>query len=387
MENDIDIAAIKARHNKGRIQYDLNRRGDLFARIMTDQILYDYRIIDRTQADKDCDLSRRTSVHQIIRDCLSLHGLSTEGTNAERAMRAFKMDNVNAFSRSYSTDSFPAILDNIGQKAMSLGYDRAPEVWPYIVRRTTTTNFKPFTRITAPEYPSPDAVSEGGEITWPQLGDDSKETASLDAYPFLISLSRQAVVSDNLEALTVTAEAAGRAASRLDGDLVFAVLTDNADMADAVALFHSSHSNVGTSQAPSITALNEIRSLMGAQTGPSGETLNIRPGLVLGPISMESTLTAIRDASSSLQPDPLTPGYQAGHVSVVTDGRLTGTAWYAIADPSIFSAIELVTLEGSEKPFLERQTVFVTDSVEWKVLHDAVALAVDHRSLAYNAGA
>lgn len=384
--NDIDVAAFKARY-KNRIQHDPNRRGELFSRIMVDSVLHDYKIISREQCDKDVDTSRRVSTFELAKDCLSLHGQRTDGTNAEVIMRAFQMDNVSAFARSYSADSFPAILDNIGQKAVRLGYDNAPEVWKFITRRTTTENFLEFTRITAPEYPSPAKVVEGGEISRPQLGDDSKETSALGAYPFLISLSRAAVISDNLNALTISAEAAGRAASRLDGDLVFAVLTDNAAMADSVALFHSTHGNVGTPAAPSITALNEIRNLMGLQVGPSGEVLNIRPAIVVGPPAMESTLTTIRDASSSLQPDPLTPGYQAGYVSVVTDGRLTGTAWFTIADPRIHSGIELVTLSGSEKPYLERKTVFCTDSIEWKLLHDAVALPVDYRTLVYNAGA
>jgi hypothetical protein len=270
---------------------------------------------------------------------------------------------------------------------MSLGFDRAPEVWPFIVRQTTTNSFRPFTRITQAEFPTPAEVPENGEITRPLLGDDSKETASLGAYPFLISLSRQAVISDDLNALTITAEAAGRAASRLNGDLVFAVLTDNADMADSVALFNAAHGNVGTGATPSVTALNEVRNLMGAQVGPSGETLNIRPAIVIGPPSLESTLTTIRDTSSSLQPDPHTPGYQAGYVSVITDSRLSGTAWYAIADPRIHSGIDLVTLEGAERPLLERKTVFCSDSLEYRVLHDATALAVDYRTICYNAGA
>lgn len=149
VKNALAQADIKAamRQRGNRIEYDPHRRGDLFARLMTDQVLFDYRVITRTQADKDCDLTRRTSVHQIARDCLSLHGLSTQGTNAEVIERAFRMDNVTAFQRSYSTDAFPAILDSIGSKAMSLGYDNAPEVWPYIVRETTTKNFLEFTRV------------------------------------------------------------------------------------------------------------------------------------------------------------------------------------------------------------------------------------------------
>ena len=386
MENDIDVAAFKARY-KNRIEHDPNQRGNLFARIMTDQVLHDYKIISPEHCNRDVDLTSRTPAHQIARDCLSLHGKRTDGTHAEVISRALKMDNESAFTRAYSTDSFPGILDSIGSKAMSLGYDRAPEVWPYIVRQTTTRDFRPFTRITAPEFPTPAAVVENGEITRPQLGSDSKETSSLNAYPFLISLSREAVINDDLSALTVTAEAAGRAASRLNGDLVFSVLTSNAAMADGVTLFHASHGNVATPASPSVTSLNEIRSLMGGQSGPSGEVLNIRPGIAVGPVSMESTLTTIRDASSNVDPDPITGTYRAGYISVATDARLTGTAWYVIADPRIHSGIDLVTLEGASRPVLERKTVFVSDAIEWKLLHDAAALAVDYRTMVYNAGA
>ena len=370
-----------------RIQYDPRRRGETFCRIMVDQVLHDYRVITRDEADKDIDPSRKTSTHQIARDCLSLHGLRTDGTNAAVVERALRMDNVNSFQRSYSTDSFPGIMDSIGSKAMSLGFDRAPEVWRYIVRETTARDFRPFTRVTAPEYPTPRKTVENGEIARPTLGTDSKETSAVESYPFLISLSRQAVINDDLNALTTTAEAAGRAASRLVGDLVFGVLVDNSAMADGEALFSVAHANIGTGGAPSVTTLEEIRSLMSAQTGPSGEVLNIRPAIAIGPTSLESTLTTIRNASSNLLPDPLTPGYNSGYISVVSDARLSGTAWYCVADPRLHSGLEVVTLEGAERPLLERKTVFVSDAIEWKVLHDCVALAVDHRTLAMNAGA
>jgi len=241
MDDNIDVEAIRAKY-RGRIQNDPHGRGALFSRLMVDNVLHDYRIIDKTEADPDCDLSRRVSTHQIAKDCLSLHGLSLEGTRS-----------------------------------------------------------------------------------------------------------------------------------------------DNNAMADAVTLFHSSHANVGTGGVPSATTLDAFRNLMSSQTGPSGETLNIRLALLIGPPELESTMVALRDQAAL--PDPLTPGYQAGHVSVVTDSRLSGTAFYGCADPRLHSGIELVTLEGASRPLLERQTVFVSDAIEWKVLHDAVALPVDYRTLVYNAGA
>lgn len=175
-------------------------------------------------------------------------------------------------------------------------------------------------------------------------------------------------------------------------DLVFQVLTTNPVMSDGEQLFSSAHGNIAASgAAPSVTTVNAIRKLMTAQTGPSGEVLNIRPAILVGPTAMEDTLTVLRDAiSGDATDDPLTPGYKAGRLSVVTDARLDADSelkWYVCADPRKHDGIQVVTLQGSRGlPLLEKKTQWVSDSIEWRILFDVAVLPVDYRTWCYNPG-
>jgi hypothetical protein len=381
---DVDIAARK--RNKGRIQYDPHRRGELFCRIMTDQRLWQDGVLPASEADPDCDLSRRVTAYDVARDCLSLHGMSVPETNAQIIEKAVRMDNVSAFSRAYSTDSFPGIMDSIGQKALTLGCDNAGETWQYIVRQTETKNFKPYTRVVAPEFPAPQVVKENAEVPRPQLGNDAKETGQVENYGFIIEVSRPALINDDLSALTVSSFAAGRASSRAIGDAVYSLLLANAALADGYNLFSTDHGNLSaTPAAPSITALNELRGLMGAQQAPSQSAANIRPQILVAAPELESTLLSLRDAADT-QAHPLTPGFITAP-AVLTDSRLTGTtAWFAFADPAVISSVELVRLESSTGPVLERKTIFATDGISWIVLHDFDVIATGYRGAAMNAG-
>ena len=71
---------------------------------------------------------------------------------------------------------------------------------------------------------------------------------------------------------------------------------------------------------------------------------------------------------------------------MVTDGRLTGGAWFVVANPAQHSGIEVVTLQGADRPLLEQKTTFVTDSIEYRLDFDAAVLCVDYRGLAKNPG-
>jgi hypothetical protein len=63
------------------------------------------------------------------------------------------------------------------------------------------------------------------------------------------------------------------------------------------------------------------------------------------------------------------------------------TAYYACAAPRRHDGIQVVTIEGSGGlPLLEQTTQWVSDCIEWRILHDVVVLPVDFRTWCYNAG-
>jgi hypothetical protein len=96
-------------------------------------------------------------------------------------------------------------------------------------------------------------------------------------------------------------------------------------------------------------------------------------------------MAILRDAmNADSADDPLTPGYKAGRLSVVTDQRLDTDSlvkWYACADPRRHDGIQVVTLTGSRgMPLLERKAGWISDAIEWKLTAAVAVTAVDFRS-------
>jgi hypothetical protein len=57
----------------------------------------------------------------------------------------------------------------------------------------------------------------------------------------IFSLTRQAIINDDLDAFTKIPNAWAVLAIRTIGDLVYAILTGNPRMSDGIALFHADH--------------------------------------------------------------------------------------------------------------------------------------------------
>ena len=220
-----------------------------------------------------------------------------------------------------------------------------------------TKNFLEFSRITQSELPPPPEVGEHGELKQVKLGAQTAEKASAKSYAQLFKVTREAIISDELAEIAVTFFEAGRSVSRGIADSVFAILTGNPTLSDNVELFHADHNNLvssGSGAPPSVTTLDAINSSMMSQTGPAGSVLNIRPAIVIGTPDMTSTLAILRTAINGADPT----GESSGKITTLTDARLGGTGWFALANPRLHSGIEVVTpTRGSALRFERRQTV------------------------------
>jgi hypothetical protein len=379
-----------AQRNKGRIELGSGRRVGLYAAIQRDAMLVHAGVMPKDQAHRDADLTRPPAVAEVAADFLRMAGMFVPQTAAGIIDAALKMANNNV-RRAYSRDHFPGWLGDTAQRAVTLGYEEAPETWQYLTRQKSKPDFREFDEVTLPEFPSPAETVENGEVPYMKVGNDSKESSALISHSALFGITRQALTNGDTETITTIPQALGRAANRAVGDKFFSVLVANAAMADGNALFSSAHGNLASSAvAPSVTSLDEARALMTAQRGPSNSILNLRPAIILGPTVMESTITTLRDAMAGSDDDSLTPGYIAGRVAAVTDARLDDAdpfAWYAIADPRKHSGIGVYFLEGGELPLVEQRNTFVSDAIDFKLMHDFVVLPVDCRSWVKNPGA
>lgn len=295
---------------------------------------------------------------------------------------------------SHSTSDFANILEDVANKSLQIGYNEAPETWTMWCRTGSLPDFRQGNRPNLSAFGDLQIVYEDGEYTYGSFS-DLKEVLTLATYGKLFSISRQALVNDDLDALGRIPAAMGRAASRTVGDLAYNVLINNPTMnQDATALFDATHGNFvagGSGAAPSVATINAARVAMGTQTDPSGAAiLNIVPKFLICPRALEGTALQIQMAEK----DPAiasgeAPNFVRGTFETVAEGRLDANdpaAWFMAADAGAVETIEVAFLEGQSSPYMETQNGWSTDGAAYKVRIDAVAAPLDFRGLYMNDG-
>jgi HK97 family phage prohead protease len=298
---------------------------------------------------------------------------------------------------SHSTSDFANILEDVSNKSLQIGYSEAPETWSMWARTGSIPDFRQANRPNLSAYSDLDVIPESGEYDYGSFT-DLKEVMTLATYGKMFSISRQALVNDDLDALGRIPAAMGRSAARTIGDLAYNVLIlgiTNTLNQDGLALFHATHGNYvapASGAAPSVATIEAARTAMATQTDPSGVAiLNIRPRYLIVPFALEGTSLVLQDGEY----DPagtagtLTPNTVRNTFTVVADGRLDAydpLAWFMAADPSMVETVEVAFLDGQQTPYMETQNGWSTDGVSYKVRIDAVAAPLDFRGLYKNDG-
>lgn len=327
---------------------------------------------------------------ELARASLAKSGVRTDGMG--------KMEVV-AAAFTHSTSDFDSILANTANKAMLKGYEEAEETFQKWTSVGNLPDFKAAKRVDLNTFPSLLVVPEGAEYKSATFGDRG-ETVQLATYGRKFSITRQAIINDDLDAFSKIPRNMGRAAIRTVGNLVYAVLTANAAMADGVALFHADHANLLTGAAISTTSVDALAAAMRKQKDATGNTLNIRLGYLLVPVSLEGLALTVAnsefevgtlDTTNKLSGKNNTvPNIMRGRFEVIGDARLDDTStsvWYGAANAASHDTIEVSYLDGVQTPVLEQQGGWDADGVEFKVRLDAGVKALDHRTLAKNPGA
>lgn len=322
---------------------------------------------------------RGHSMVELAREALQREGLKANfGDNMELARQAIN-----------STSTFPAIMANLANKSVMVGFNEAETTYQIWAGKGSNRDFKEAARVALSEAGNLELVPEGGQFQQDFLGEASART-KVATYGKLFSLTRQAIINDDLGLFSKIATKYGSAAKRLVNKMVYAQLTGNVKMQDNVALFDSKHGNVaGTGEALSVKAIAKAITAMRRQKGITGDaTLNITPKYLVVPPELE--ITAYQIVNSTAAVDGVNSGVvnpYKGRFVVVADAELTDPdAWYLVADASQHDTIEVTYLNGVETPRLETRQGFDVDGIEYKVAFDCGVSALDFRGVYKNAG-
>lgn len=325
---------------------------------------------------------RGMSLRELGRESLTLRGVSTRGLGS---MELAKM------AITHSTSDFPIILANVAEKSMLKGYEEAEETFQLWTASGTLSDFKPANRIDLNLFPSLQKVPEGAEYRYATIGERG-EVVQLATYGNLFSITRQAIINDDLSVFTRVPSRMGRAAIRTVGDLVYAQLTGNPTMSDGVALFHANHKNLAAAGgAPSVTTLDAARVAMATQKDRDAKAaaLNIRPAYGLLPVALEGTFKVLMASEFDPSKTQRTPNSVAGLVTPISDARLdaaSATAWYLAGNQNTTDTIEVSYLDGVTTPVLEQMEGWKVDGLEFKVRLDAAVKALAWEALYKNPG-
>lgn len=302
-------------------------------------------------------------------------------------------DNVAGLSRSeiarramHSTSDFPLLLANTAQKTLLSAYAAEQQTWRPLSRQRNLPDFKPVTELEIAGQILPEALLEGGEY---KAATVQEQSASWRIYTYgkKISVSRQLIINDDLDALSRIPEMIGRGMSLFESNQVWALLTGNATMNyDSKALFHADHNNSGTG-AIGVSSVSDARKTLRNQSDIAGNRVNLRPRYLVVPTSLE---TAAQQFLAPIQ--PATTGdvnIFTGSMSLITEPRLDDASeavWYAAADPAQVDMIAHGYLAGEAGPQVDTVNDRDPDGVTIYARIDFGTTLLNHRGFYKSTG-
>lgn len=290
-----------------------------------------------------------------------------------------------------TTSDFPVLLENTLHKTLLAAYQTAPDTWRQIARIGSVSDFRAWKRLRTGTLANLDPVNEAGELTNMPISDATAESVQATRYGNIISITPETIVNDDFDWIVSQSTALGRAAARTIEAAVYAKLLANPTMSDGNALLSSAHGNIQTSGAAiSVATVDAGRVAMASQMdNDSNDYLNIRPSLLLCPISMGGAARVV--AGSQYDPDAaarlLVPNKVNGLISTVIDTPRLSTGWYLLANPSDAPVIEVVFLDGNQNPRIQQEESFRTKGLSWSVELPFGVGIVDYRGIYWNDGA
>ena len=294
-----------------------------------------------------------------------------------------------------TTGDFPVLLENVLHKTLVGGYNLASFTWTRFCSTGTLSDYRPHGRYHLSSFSDLKGVNEAGEYETGVLGDAQKETITGQRKGRILQITPEVLINDDLGGITRIAAALGQAAGRTIEKDVYALFAMNGGagptMNDGKPLFHTSHGNIAsTGDAPTVAAFDLIRQQLANQKDPAGnDFLDITAALWLGPLSLGGQARVTNEAQYDVDVSNKfeVPNKSRGMFRDLVDTpRLSGTAWYGLADPGIEPVIEVAFLDGIQTPTLEQETNFRTDGLAWKAVHRYGTAAVGWRGAIKNPG-
>lgn len=258
----------------------------------------------------------------------------------------------------HGTSDFPLLLGSAVGRVLHGAYASAPAALKVIGRQTNLPDFRGKSVVRLGGAPSLEKVNESGEYTHGTVT-EAANGWRLSTFGRIISLSRQAIINDDLSAFSTMLVKFGEAAARREAEELVAVLLAPPQI-DGAALFSPARSTQIVDPL-SMAGLGLAVRALRAQKDLDGGLVMQEPATLLVPAQLEmiarQLVASITAASTSdVQPFNLT---------VAVEPRLDAasqTGWFLIAGNQ--SALEFGYLDGAAGLQIVQRDGFETAGIE-----------------------
>jgi HK97 family phage prohead protease len=315
------------------------------------------------------------SLLDMARDSLTRSGVNVRGLSTDEVFQR----------AAHGTSDFPLVVSNAANKTLLGAYQAAESPLKTVARQRSLPNFKESTSIRLGGMGRLEQLSEHGEITATSRG-ETGEKLSLTTYARRFDLTRKLMIDDDTGAFGDIVAALGQAAAQTEADLLLAQLINNPAMSDGKAVFHADHGNLSTGAALAETSLSDARLAMRQRTDLDGKTLiNAAPKFLLVGPELETSAEKLLSTIQATKSDDVNPF--AGKLSLLVEPRIDDDSWYVFADPARLAGLQYAYLSGAAGPQIQRQEMWDSLGVSFRVFEDFGAGWVDFRAAQKNPGA
>jgi hypothetical protein len=252
-----------------------------------------------------------------------------------------------------TTATFTYLLGTSMNKRLLRDYQTWTAEWMKFCTIVPIRDFKQQTRVRMGAFGSLPIVPEDSAYTSVTL-QDSAATYVPQKRGNLVTVSREAIVNDDLNAIrTIPTKLAAAAAYTL-AEFVYGFLSSNPTIYDGSALFTSGapHNNLGSSSL-STSAMQSGVTAMREQTNFASKRIGLRPKFLIVPPELEfSAMVMTKSAGVPGSPNnDINP--MLGYVTPIVSPQLTNTTqWFMAADPQVVDIIEIGFVGGQVNPVL-----------------------------------
>lgn len=293
------------------------------------------------------------------------------------------------------TNTFQKILGDSITRKMQKDYASAPAFWKLLVSdvRYGNVDFRTQRSQLLGGYPALSTVAQGGTYQTITTPGDVEVTWTISKYGNLERITLEMIANDDVGIVRrLPTRLALSASTALERYILLTLIVNNPTYdADALTLFHATHSNQTTS-AVSQSTLNDARASIRKQQ-PYGQTIvygNLMPKYFLGPPDLEALIVSLCTQKISV----IAPGDTTNTLGVNIHTNLTPLISshladtnnaYLIADPNVIETLVLGFLGDDDMPELFTQdmpnvgTWFDSDQLTWKMRHIYGGDVLDYR--------